>query len=257
MAIAPEWWRTFFSGPMVEMWLQATTEEQTRREADFIQRILQAAPPAKLLDAPCGGGRHAVELAARGYALTAVDISADFLTAARARAAERGREVCWEQRDMRDLPWQQEFDGAYCFGNSFGYYEGEGNAEFLKAVARTLKPGGRFVLETGYMLETLLPAFQPRVWAPLGQGFLLWDRRYDPIRSRLEVEYTVIRDGRVERWPMAARLHSCAELARLLAEAGFGELAWYGSVAGEPFQFGSKIVLVSATRMKLPMTEMK
>src|SRR6516165_8449600 len=118
-----EWWRTFFSGTSVEMWLQAIPEEQTKQEVDFIERKLKVSPPARLLDVPCGGGRHALALAARGYAITGVDISPDFLNAARTGAAKRLVQVAWEQRDMRDLPWVEEFDGASCFGNSFGYQD--------------------------------------------------------------------------------------------------------------------------------------
>ena len=51
---------------MVEWWLRAMTEEQTRQEADFIQEMLQVATPARLLDVPCGGGRHSLDLANRG-----------------------------------------------------------------------------------------------------------------------------------------------------------------------------------------------
>src|SRR6516225_8972777 len=98
-----EWWRTFFSGTSVQMWLQATAEEQTKQEADFIQKMLQDPPPARLLDVPCGGGRHALALAGRGYAMTGVDISSDFLNAARDGAARRSLQVAWEQRDMRHL----------------------------------------------------------------------------------------------------------------------------------------------------------
>jgi hypothetical protein len=35
---------------------------------------------------------------------------------------------------MRDLPWSERFDGAFCAGNSFGYLDDEGNAAFLCAV---------------------------------------------------------------------------------------------------------------------------
>src|SRR5262249_19159540 len=86
----------------------------------------------------------------------------------RAAAAGRPLSVRWEQRDMRDLPWSGAFDGAFCFGNSFGYYDEEGNADFLKAVARTLKPGARFLLDTSYLTEGLLPNLQERAWYPSG-----------------------------------------------------------------------------------------
>src|SRR5437868_3960234 len=139
-----DWWRTFFSGLPVEMWLRVPTEEQTRAEVDFIEKVLRLGPGAKVLDVPCGGGRHSLELAARGHRVTGVDLSDDFLQAARAGAAARSLPVAWEQREMTDLPWREEFDGAFCFGNSFGYLEDEANARFLAAVARALKPGGRF-----------------------------------------------------------------------------------------------------------------
>lgn len=251
MAVPKDWWQTFFSGFMVDFWLGATNDQLTREETDFVQKMLQVAPPARLLDVPCGGGRHALELTARGYHVTAVDISPEFLEKARAKAAERRLEVRWEQRDMRDLPWRGDFDGAYCLGNSFGYYEEEGNAEFLRAVAGALKPGVRFVLATGYVLESLLPTFQPRVWVPMGEGYFLWDRRYDPCRSRLEVEYRLIREGRVESRAMAARMYSCREVTRLMEDAGFTNVATYGSFAEDSFQLGSQWLLLVGTRKNI------
>jgi len=168
MSAPDEWWRTFFSGLSVEMWLQATPEEQTRQEADFIQKMLQVRPPSRLLDVPCGGGRHALALAGRGYSLTGVDISSDFLNAARAAATERSLKVAWEQRDTRELPWTAEFEGAYCFGNSIGYQDEAGNADFLKAVGHALKPGARFVLDASYIVEVVLPTLQHRAWYQAG-----------------------------------------------------------------------------------------
>ena len=246
----PDWWRTFFSDWTVEGWLNATTEEQTRQEADFIAESLQVAPPAKLLDVPCGGGRHCHELARRGYDMTGVDLSAGFLDAARsAPAAPPGtKTIAWEHREMRDLPWPEAFDGAYCFGNSFGYLDDDGNAAFLKAVARALKPGARFVLDTSYLMEVLLPNLQERAWYPVGEAIWLADRRYDPAEGRLYVEYTYICDGAMDKRSMWARLHTCRELFQLLSTAGFTDLQGYSSLAREPFRLGSERLLVVATK---------
>jgi SAM-dependent methyltransferase len=250
MSTATDWWRTFFSGLGVEFWLQATTEEQTRQEADFIQERLRVSPPARLLDVPCGGGRHSRELAARGYRLTAVDLSSEFLTAARSAAAARSAKIHWEQREMRDLPWREEFDGAFSLGNSFGYDEDDGNAAFLKAVAGVLKPGARFLLDTGYVAEILLPALQERAWYQLGDILTLAERRYDHVRSRLHVEYTWIRDGQREKRSMSARLYSYRELAQLFEAAGFTDVEGFGSLAGEPFKLGSKRLLMAGTKRR-------
>jgi SAM-dependent methyltransferase len=248
MGSSADWWRTFFSGWVVDSWLAIATEEQTGQEAAFIQQELGIAPPAHLLDVPCGGGRHSLALARLGYDMTGVDLSSDFLAAARARPSEGPGSVAWEQREMRDLPWPEQFDGAFCFGNSFGYLDDRGNADFFKAVARALKPGARFVLETSYVLESLLSNIQWKTWYQAGDLIMLADRRYDPAEGRLCVEYTWIREGKVDKRSMSARLYTYREVFGLLEEAGFTDLKGYGSFSREPFRIGSDRLLVSAEK---------
>ncbi|MGP0068206.1 MAG: class I SAM-dependent DNA methyltransferase [Isosphaeraceae bacterium] len=248
MTTPADWWRTFFSGVTVESWLKVVIPEQTRQEASFIRESLGVAPPARLLDVPCGGGRHCHALADDGYEMTGVDISAESLDAANVPTGERSRTIAWEHREMRDLPWPEAFDGAYCFGNSFGYLDEDGNAAFLVAVAAALKPGARFILDTGYIAESLLPVLQERAWYPIGDIMMLAHRRYDPVEGRLYVEYAFVRDGTIERRSMSARIHTCREVFRLLERAGFADLKAYGSLAGEPFRLGSNRLLMVATR---------
>jgi SAM-dependent methyltransferase len=250
MDVPNDWWRTFFTGTPVDMWLQAVPPEMTRQEADFLDKVLHLSPPAKILDVPCGGGRHSLELAARGFQVTGVDLSTDFLTAARKGAAERGLAVAWEQRDMRDLPWRGEFDGAFCLGNSFAYLDNQGNADFLKAVAAALKPGARFVLNTGTCAETILPTYVERPWYPLGNLYFLIQNHYDHTRSRLETEYTFIRDGRVETLRGFQCVYTYHQLAGLLENAGFHEIDGYASVSQEPYRLGARELFLVATKKR-------
>jgi cyclopropane fatty-acyl-phospholipid synthase-like methyltransferase len=74
MTASVDWWKTFFSGLAAESWLSATTPEQTQNEANFIRESLDVAAPAKLLDVPCGGGRHSLVLAGLGYDMKGVEI---------------------------------------------------------------------------------------------------------------------------------------------------------------------------------------
>ncbi len=244
----PDWWRTFFSGVPVEMWLRVPTEEQTRTEADFIEKALRLAPGAKVLDVPCGGGRHSLELAARGHRVTGVDLSEDFLKVASAGSAARSLPVVWEQREMTDLPWRGEYDGAFCFGNSFGYLDDDANARFLEAVARALRPGGHFVLDTSMTAEGLFPHFQERRWYQFGDILSLSQARYDPARGRLETEYTFIRDGKADTRPASVRVSTCRELVGMFEAAGLTDCEAYDSLERGPFRLGSQRLLLVARK---------
>lgn len=242
-----EWWKDFFSGLALDFWRAVITEERTRADADFIEKMLRVAPGAKLLDAPCGGGRLSLELSARGYQLTGVDIASDFVAEAKANAAQRRVPSTFEQRDMRDLPWQAAFDGAFCFGNSFGYFYDAGNEAYLKAVARALKPGARFLMEAA-AAEMVLPIFEDRTWVRVGNILFLEENTYDVVQSRLDTEYTFVRDSTVESRKGSQRIYTYNELCGLLKEVGFCETEGYGSLDLEPFKLRSQQLYLVATK---------
>lgn len=248
MNTAEGWARDFYSGVFVDLWLGATTEQQTRAEADFLEKVLGLPPGGTVVDLACGGGRHCVELAARGYRPTGVDISAEFLTAARAAAAGRALAVTWEQRALQDIPWEAAFDGAMCMGNSLGGLDDAGTAAVLRGVARALKPGARLVVETGFIAESLLPHLKPRDWAPLGDILYLANRRYDHASGRVDIDYTFIRGGQVEKKSAFGRIFTYREFHRLVEEVGFRNLEAYSSVNREPYGLGSPNLLMVATR---------
>lgn len=242
-----EWWRDFFSGLVVDFWRAAMTPEATRAEADFLEKRLGLVPGARVLDVPCGDGRLALALTERGCRVTCVDISPGFLEAGRARAKERGLEVDWRQAEMRDLPWREEFEAAYCAGSSFGYLDDAGNAEFLAAVWKTLEPGGRFFIDCK-AAESILPSFRESYEMTVADIRFASMNRYDPATGTMENLYTISRGDRLEEKRALTRIYSTSEILRLLSDAGFGGFETYGSVEGEPFRLGSPRLLVIAWR---------
>ena len=218
----PNWWEHFFEGLSVELWLNAVSPAFSEQEADRIAAALALPAGAEILDVPCGGGRLSLPLAARGYRVTGVDSSRAFL--AHAAALLGAEAVAWEHRDMRDLPWPERFDGAFCTGNSFGYLDDDANATFLRAVAAALKPGCRFVLDTPMVLEQLLGHLQDRPWGKVGDMHLLVKNDYDHTRSRLEIDYTFMRNGRIEERHGSHRAYAYAELLDLIRENGFEDV---------------------------------
>ncbi len=245
--MADLWWENFFGGLVVDFWRAAMTPEITRAETDFLWSSLRLAPGMRVLDVPCGDGRLALELAARGCRVTGVDISPEFLAAARASADERRLDVLWRQSDMRVLPWDGEFDAAYCAGSSFGFFDDQGNAAFVAAVARTLAPGGRF-LGDFKAAESVLPAFRESYEMPVGNLVFAARNSYDPAVGTMENLYTVTRGNEVEKKRAVHRIYSTREILGMLSAAGFGEFETFGSVGGEPYRLGSPRLFVVATK---------
>ena len=216
------WWADFFSGLCLEYVRDARDEEQTRAEAGFIHEAMGLPPRARVLDVPCGSGRLALTLAEWRYQVTAIDRNKRLIEWAEEEATSRGVAVDWRRGDMRSLPEDGGYDGAVCLWNSFGYFDDAGNLEFLRAVSRSLKPGGRLALDTP-LLETLLldAAQEPRVWERAGDLLALEERGYDHESGRLESTWTFIRDERQEvRRDVDVALH----LSRADCDAGAGRV---------------------------------
>ena len=239
------WYEHFFHGVALDMWRRAMPPEITNTEVEFLASEIGAPTGGRLLDIACGEGRHALGLAAKGYALTGVDISAESIDAV--RAADPKQE--WVCSDMRNLPWQAAFDGGYSMGNSFGYLQHEETLEFLRALSKTLKPGARFVLETGTAAESLLTNFQPRAWYELGDILFLAAREYKAELGRIEMKYTFIREGVAETRLASQAVYTAAEISRMLAAVGMPVIAMYGSPAREPYKLGSPRLLAVAGKL--------
>jgi SAM-dependent methyltransferase len=245
--MSDDWYKDFFGGLMVDFWRAAMTPETTRAEADFLWTSLRLAPGLRVLDVPCGDGRLALELAARGCRVTGVDISREFLDAGGASARERGLDVEWRQSDMRDLPWPREFDAAYCAGSSFGFLGDEGDAAFLESVSRTLVAGGRFFGDFK-AAESVLPAFRESYAMPVGDIVFAAKNSYDPVAGTMENRYTVTRGDRIEKKRAVHRIYTTREILKLLADAGFAGFKTFGSAAGEQYRLGSPRLFVVASR---------
>ena len=167
----------------------------------------------------------------------------------------RSRDACLLPRARlcshlsREFSWVSEFDGAYCFGNSFGYLDRANAAKFLNGIARSLKPGGRLAVETGMAAESILPGLLKTRWFKFGDIFMLSQNQYHPAEGRLDIEYTFIQHGDVDTRPTASYVFTVAEMCRMHAEAGLETVELLGSTAGEPYQLGSqRLLLISEKR---------
>ncbi|MGP1529833.1 MAG: class I SAM-dependent methyltransferase, partial [Treponema sp.] len=102
----------------------------------------------EVLDAGCGLGRIAVELAAAGAKVTGVDLIRPFLAATQASAEAEGVSIELVEADLRQFVRQSAFDLAINVYTSFGYCKTpQEDLLILKNIAQCLKPQGIFILE--------------------------------------------------------------------------------------------------------------
>ena len=242
--MASEWYESFFTSLALDFWRAAVPAETTSVEVDFLSRELRVSPGAQLLDLPCGLGRHAIALASRGYRITGVDLSADAVASARKEALERGLTVSFHVGDMRHEPSGGPFDGAYCFGNSFGYLSHDDMSRFVRSMLHAVRPGGRWAIDTGAVAESLLPNLVEARTLEAGGVTYSVRSRYDAAARRLVQSCTLVRGGEQQLAELSHAVYTVAELHRLLESAGWQLRGAYGSPDGRPFEPGNRLLLV-------------
>ncbi len=230
-----------------ESYLEARSDE----EAERVAGLLQLAAGDAVLDAPCGHGRIANRLAARGCAVTGLDGTPAFLERAQTDAKAAGLAVEYVPGDLRELPWEARFDAALCWFTSYGYFDDAGNRAQLAGLCRALKPGGRLLLEQLHR-EVIVRAL-PGAGAPLlslqerGDDLMLDRVWLDPVAGRTRTERIIVRDGRVRRVRFSVAVPTFPELAGQLRAAGFGEVS-VRDEHGEALRPGSRRMVVLARR---------
>jgi SAM-dependent methyltransferase len=241
------WFESFFGEDYFET-SERIPSDRTAAEVDGTIALLALPPGARLLDVACGHGRHSIELSKRGYDVTGYDLSQVFLDRARADAEAHRATVRWVHGDMRDLPFDGEFDAAINIFTAFGYFENpEDDMKALGRIRASLRPGGRFLLETVHR-DALPVRFQPRGFERTSSGsIVLHERRWDLARDVIDETVTLIRpDGTRTVYTISVRMRSLDELILLMQSAGLEPEKWYGGLDGRPLDLNSpRLVLVS------------
>jgi SAM-dependent methyltransferase len=241
-----EWWRSWF-GPGYLALYDEYLAERTPVEIDQLEALLALRPPLRILDLPCGQGRHAIELARRGYDVTGVDLSPFLLKIAEERARADGVRARWLSGDMRQPIAGERFDAVLNLFTSLGYFADEADdRKVVGAAAAMLVPGGRFVLEV-INGERLMTQFQEREWYTVGQAAVVERRSLDRSAQRMVVERTVTTGNETEVNLHAIRLYFGRDVSAMLRAAGFGRVDLYGDWSGEPLAPESLRVLAVGT----------
>jgi O-acetyl-ADP-ribose deacetylase (regulator of RNase III) len=149
----------------------AATGTDVHGEATFVR----AYEPATVLDAGCGTGRVAIELARHGIEVVGVDLDASMLATARRRAPE----LTWVESDLTTLALGRSFDVVVLAGNVPLFTPPGTHAALAAGVARHVAPGGRLVAgfstDRGYGVHDW-DAHTAGAGLTLTERYATWDR---------------------------------------------------------------------------------
>lgn len=233
-----DWWASFFDRSYTEQWAAAGAYDATAEEVEGVLGLLGGSDIGRLriLDVPCGFGRHAADLQARGHDVTGVDLSADQL----AIAAERHPGPRYVRTDMRTPP-PGPYDVVLNLFTSIGYFADPAeDLAALRAWHDVLVPGGTLLIEANHR-DRMARIFQPGE-IRIGDTGLVEDGDMDWVTG---VMHRRVRfpDGQERRFDV--RTYSVTELVAAVRTAGFGEVEVVGDWQRTPVSPDTRMIVIA------------
>ena len=246
-----EWYAEYYGPRYADSVRAMLTPERSRAEVDFIRRETGLEPPAAIADVACGEGRHALAWAERGFAVTGVDLNAEFIE--RARTAQRETPATTAAARFEPGDMRQPIGGPYALVeilfHSFGFFTDDENRAVLRGWSERLVPGGWLVLDV-WNRDAIVRNLQPeRTWRTADDLEVREQYAFDPLTGRSAVHYTyTYADGRCYDYDASFRLYTFTELRDLLASAEMSVIAVFGSLAGDAYTLDARRLVVFARK---------
>ncbi|MCP4639805.1 MAG: class I SAM-dependent methyltransferase [bacterium] len=215
-------------------------------EVNQLLDLVKPEPGARVLDLCCGPGRHSLEFAKRGFAVTGVDRTAHYIEEAKAGACEANIDCEFLVGDMLEFVRPGAFDLVVNLFTAFGYFDDPAeNLQVLKNVATNLTEGGTLVMEL-VGKEPLARKFQPRDWSEHDGVIQLQERRIEKDWSWIQNRWIYIDGPTRHEFQIGHWIYSARELHTMLRESGFAESHAYGSLDGTPYDLETiRLVMVA------------
>lgn len=220
----------------------------TEQEIHFITEVLNLPTQASILDLYCGYGRHSIELAKLGFQVTGIDATADFLDIAAQKAKEANVQVSFVQRDMRELNYHDEFDAVINMFAAFGYFSDDENAQVLERVAKSLHPGGVFLIDL-LNREWMVRNNLNRYWRhPNGEYVLSYKVELQQGITTMKRQLINQVTGVKTQYEFVLRTYSLTEMTNILYRAGLSIKTTYGGFDGSTYNADSQRMIILAQK---------
>jgi 2-polyprenyl-3-methyl-5-hydroxy-6-metoxy-1,4-benzoquinol methylase len=228
-----QWYEELFKD-YAESYDKEVYTQGTVQETDFIESELGFDKSKRILDIGCGTGRHAIELAKRGYSVTGVDLSESQLNRAKQKAEDAKVKVDFQIADARKLDFKNEFEAVImiCEG-AFSLMEtDEMNFAILENAAKALKDGGMIILTTLNVLFPLYHSVKDFMEQKTVDG-KNFDFTFDLMTFRDFHSYETVDDkGVAMKLDCNERYYAPSEMSWLLKTVGFKKIEIFGGETG-------------------------
>lgn len=247
MSGASPWWRSYFDDVFFRLHDPLFSEAASRREVGAMVELLGLPHGSRILDVPCGWGRHTALFAEAGLDAFGADLSTDLLARAEMDACiRRGR---YAAADVRALPFaDSSFDAVVNVFTSLGLFLDD--AEDVRALAearRVLRAQGALLLESMHRDEVIAAYAERDRWRLPDGTEVRVRRRFDPVTgvSRERWRWRSP-DGAHGQKRHALRLRTATEIDGLLRAAGFARIDYFGDWDGRPLTHDAERLIAVA-----------
>lgn len=230
--MAEEWFERSFREDYVLVYRHRDDSAADGEIANLLER-LPIKDTGRVLDLCCGSGRHSRALARRGYEVVGVDLSPVLLQLAEEQ--NTFPQLSFARCDMRNIPYQGEFDIVVNLFTSFGYFSSdEENASVIRNMAQALRTEGEVIIDylnPAYVTAHLVPQSSKEVGS-----MLIEEKRW--IQDGFVKKQIVINEGTAgepREYLEQVRLFQVEQMIAMLEKAGFGQIQVFGNYQFEEY----------------------
>ncbi len=247
-----EWWESYFDAQYLLEYEPIFSPVRDRADVARLIDILGLSDGERILDVPCGQGRHAHLLAEAGFDVTGLDFSRHLLDIARERGT--GPRLRYVRGDMRALPekWSGRFAAVLNLFTSFGFFlDPADDKRVIHEFARVLRPNGVLVWHGGSR-DGVMAKFLSRDWWKSSNGTIVaHERDFDPLSGILTIRSHWSGKRASGEREHRIRLYTASRLAELCRQAGLIVEEAYDGWSSAPLTRRSSEMLLVAHKSEL------